>query len=161
MSVTPICMPCSSIGTNTELEDQSSLDMIAFIENHENILLWLTVVSGIGFIASILLIPWIVTKIPEDYFTHQKRQKLLWGDQPKIVRLIFIFLKNIIGVLLIIGGIALLFLPGQGIVTILIGLLIMDFPYKYRFEIWIIKHPFVLKSINRLRAKAKQRPLVI
>ncbi|EIF51596.1 hypothetical protein SULAR_01983 [Sulfurovum sp. AR] len=73
----------------------------------------------------------------------------------------FIFLKNIIGVLLIIGGIFLLFLPGQGILTILIGLLIIDFPYKYRFEIWVIKHPFVLKSVNKLRTKAKKRPLVI
>lgn len=132
-----------------------------FIENHENILLWLTVVSGMGFIASILLIPWIVTKIPSDYFTHPKRQKLLWGDQPKIVRLIVIFLKNVIGVLLIIGGVVLLVLPGQGIVTILIGLLIMDFPYKYRCEIWIIKRPFVLNAINKLRAKVKKRPLVI
>ena len=134
---------------------------MGLIENHENLLLWLTVVSILGFIVSILLIPWIVTHIPSDYFTHPKRQKLLWGDQPKIVRLIFIFLKNIIGVLLIIGGMALIFLPGQGIVTILIGLLIMDFPYKYRCEIWIIKRPFVLKAINRLRAKANKRPLVI
>ncbi len=135
--------------------------MIDFIKNYENILIGLTLVSIIGLIGSILLIPWIVTKIPEDYFTHPKRQKYLWCHQPKIVRFIFIFLKNIIGVLLIIGGIALLFLPGQGILTILIGFLVMDFPYKYKFEIWIIKHPIVLKSINRLRAKAKQRPLVI
>ncbi len=134
---------------------------MAFIENHENLLLGLTIVSILGFIASILLIPWLVTKIPADYFTHPKRQKLPWGDQPQIIRFFFIFLKNIIGVLLLIGGITLLFLPGQGIVTILIGLLIMDFPYKYKFETWIIRHPFVLKSINRLRAKAKKRPLVI
>ncbi|WP_223897583.1 PGPGW domain-containing protein [Sulfurovum sp. TSL1] len=132
-----------------------------FIDNHENLLFWSTLVSIISVIASILLIPWIVTKIPADYFTHPKRQKLLWGDQPKIVRFIFILLKNIIGVMLVLGGIALLFLPGQGILTILIGLLIMDFPYKYKFEIWIIKHTFLLNSINKLRSKAKKRPLVI
>jgi len=72
-----------------------------------------------------------------------------------------IFLKNIVGMMLIIGGIALLFLPGQGILTILIGLLIMDFPYKYKVEIWVIKHHFILRSINKLREKAKQPPLVI
>lgn len=73
----------------------------------------------------------------------------------------FIFLKNILGVMLVLGGIALLLLPGQGILTILIGLIIMDFPYKYKVEIRIIKHPFVLRAINKLRAKAKQRPLQI
>lgn len=135
--------------------------MMEFIDTHENLLFGLTLVSIMSFIASILLIPWIVTQIPADYFTHPKRQRYLCCQKPKMVRFMFIFLKNIIGVLLIIGGIFLLFLPGQGILTILIGLLIIDFPYKYRFEIWVIKHPFVLKSVNKLRTKTKKRPLVI
>ena len=132
-----------------------------FIHDHENVFLWLTLGSFIGFIASILLIPWIVTKIPSDYFTHPKRQKYLWCNQPKIVRFVFILLKNILGVIFIIGGISMLLLPGQGILTILIGLIIMDFPYKYKVEIWIIKHPFVLRTMNKLRSKVKQPPLVV
>lgn len=135
--------------------------MTALIYNHENLFLWLTIVSIIGFIASILLIPWIVTKIPSDYFSHPKRQKYLWDNQPQIIRFIFIFLKNILGVLFIMGGIAMLVLPGQGILTIILGLVIMDFPCKYKVELWIIKHPFILRPINRLRAKVKQRPLEI
>lgn len=134
---------------------------MTLIQDHEHLFLWLTIVSIIGLIASVLLIPWIVTKIPSDYFAHPKRQKLLWGHQPPIVRLLFILLKNILGVMLVVGGFTLLFIPGQGILTILVGLFIMDFPYKYKVEIWIIKHPFVLKSINKLRVKAKQPPLVI
>ena len=63
--------------------------------------------------------------------------------------------------MLVLGGIALLLLPGQGILTILIGLIIMDFPYKYKVEIWIIKHPFILRVINKLRSKVKQQPLEI
>ncbi len=132
-----------------------------FIDTHENLLFGLTLVSIMSFIASILLIPWMVTQIPADYFTHPKRQRYLCCQKPKMVRFMFIFLKNILGVILILGGIALLLLPGQGILTILIGLIIMDFPYKYKVEIWIIKHPFVLRAINKLRAKAKQRPLQI
>jgi hypothetical protein len=135
--------------------------MMDFINDHENLLLWLAIVSFLVLIASILLVPWIVTKIPSDYFTHPKRQKYLWDDQPKIIRYLFVFLKNILGAMLVLGGFTLLFLPGQGILSILIGLLIMDFPYKYKVEIWIIKHPVVLKSINRLRKRAKQRPLEI
>lgn len=135
--------------------------MMDFINDHENVLLWLAIGSFIGLIASILLIPWIVTQIPSDYFTHPKRQKYLWSFQPPIIRLLFIFLKNILGVTLVLGGIAMLLLPGQGILTILIGFIIMDFPYKYKVETWIIKHPFVLRVINKLRSKVKQQPLVV
>jgi archaellum biogenesis protein FlaJ (TadC family) len=135
--------------------------MIDFINDHENVLLWLAIGSFLVFIVSILLIPWIVTRIPSDYFTHPKRQKYLWSDQPLAIRLLFIFLKNILGVILVLGGIVLLLLPGQGILTILIGLIIMDFPYKYKVEIWIIKHPFILRVINKLRSKVKQQPLEI
>ena len=135
--------------------------MMDFIHDHENLLLWLAVVSFLVFIASLLLIPWIVTKIPSDYFTHPKRPKYLWDNQPNILRYLFLFLKNILGVMLVLGGFTLLFLPGQGIVTMMIGLLIMDFPYKYKVEIWIVKHPVVLRSINRFRKRAKQPPLEI
>ncbi len=135
--------------------------MTDFINNHEDLLLWLAIGSFIGFIVSIILIPWIVTRIPSDYFTHPKRQKYLWCNQPQIVRFIFIFLKNILGVIFVTGGIVMLLLPGQGILTILIGLIIMDFPYKYKVEIWIIKHPFILRAINTLRSKVKQPPLVV
>ena len=135
--------------------------MIDFINDHENVFIWLAIGSFIVFIVSILLIPWIVTRIPSDYFTHPKRQKYLWSDQPLAIRLLFIFLKNILGVILVLGGIVLLLLPGQGILTILIGLIIMDFPYKYKVEIWIIKHPFILRVINKLRSKVKQQPLEI
>lgn len=135
--------------------------MTNLIENHETLLFWLTIAAIIAFIVSIILIPQIVAKIPSDYFSHPQRQKYLWGDQPKIIRLIFIFVKNILGGIFIIGGIAMLFLPGQGIITIIIGLFMMDFPFKYKVELWIIKQPSVLRSINKLRAKAKQPPLEI
>ncbi len=135
--------------------------MTSYIYDHENLFLWLTLVSSIGFIISILLITWIVTKIPSNYFSYPKRQKYLWDTQPPIIRFILILLKNIIGIFFIIGGLIMLVLPGQGILTILVGVLIMDFPYKYKIERWVIKHPFVLKSINQIRAKAKQRPLEI
>ena len=41
-----------------------------------------------------------------------------------------------------------LVLPGQGILTIIIGLWLIDFPYKYKIEIWIIKHPMILRYIK-------------
>lgn len=135
--------------------------MTVFIYHHEGLFLWLTIASIIGFIASIILIPWMVIKIPTDYFSHPKRQKYLWDNKSPIVRFVFILLKNVFGGIFLIGGIAMLVFPGQGILTIIVGLFIIDFPYKYKVESWIIKHPAILRSINLLRAKAKQSPLEV
>lgn len=132
--------------------------MINFIKDHEDLLFWLTMAS---FIISIILIPWIVAKIPKDYFSQAERQNYLLVDKPPIIRLILISLKNILGIIFVIGGIAMLFLPGQGLLTIIIGIFMMDFPYKYKIERWIIKQPAILESINTLREKVKQPPLEI
>jgi hypothetical protein len=52
-------------------------------------------------------------------------------------------------------------MPGQGILTIIIGIILSDFPYKYKIERWIINHPKILKYINKIRVKAKQHPIEI
>ncbi len=54
-----------------------------------------------------------------------------------------------------------LFIPGQGILTMIAGIVLMDFPYKYKMMRKIIKNSKVLGFINRLRKKAKQEPLKI
>ena len=135
--------------------------MITFIHNHEVLLIWLTIASIIGFIGSLLVIPWILIQIPSDYFSYSKRKKHQWGSYPPIIRLVLLLIKNIFGVIFIISGIIMLFIPGQGIITIIIGIILTDFPYKYKIERWIINRPAILRSINKLRVKAKQSPLKI
>ena len=135
--------------------------MIMFIHDHEVLLLWLTIASIIGFIGSLIVIPWILIQIPSDYFSYSKRKKHQWGSYPPIIRLILLLVKNILGVIFIIGGIIMFFIPGQGIITIIIGIILADFPGKYKIERWIINHPAILRSINKLRAKAKQDPIEV
>jgi len=135
--------------------------MTAFIYDHEALLLWLTIASVIGLVASLVLIPWILIQIPSDYFSHKKRQKHQWHNDLPIFRLVFLLMKNILGVIFIISGIIMLFIPGQGIITIIIGVILADFPYKYKIEQWIISHPAILRYINELRAQAKQSPIEV
>jgi len=135
--------------------------MITFFHSHETLLLWLAITSAIGFIGSLIVIPWILIKIPSDYFSREKCQKHQWGSYPSIVRLVLILMKNIIGVIFIISGIIMLFIPGQGIITIIIGIILTDFPGKFKIERWIINHTTILKYINQLRAKANQSPIEV
>jgi hypothetical protein len=70
--------------------------------------------------------------------------------------------KNGIGLVLIVLG-ALLSLPGipgQGVLTMLIGLMLVDFPGKRRLELKLVTRAGVLETMNRVRAWLGRPPLV-
>jgi hypothetical protein len=69
--------------------------------------------------------------------------------------------KNLLGYILIAAGIVMLVLPGQGTLTILIGILLVDFPGKYRLERWVVGRGPVLQSINWFRRRAGRPPLLL
>ena len=68
-------------------------------------------------------------------------------------------LKNALGLLLLACGIVMLVIPGQGLLTMLIGLMLMDFPGKRRLEARLVAVPSVRRSINWLRERAHRAPL--
>ena len=72
-----------------------------------------------------------------------------------------IIVKNLIGYTLILGGILMLVLPGQGLFTILMGLILSNYPGKYSIERKFISMPSVLKTVNWLRKKSDKPPLQI
>ena len=69
-----------------------------------------------------------------------------------------LILKNTVGALLLVVGIAMLVLPGQGILTILMGLMLSDVPGKRRLELWLVKRPPVLRALNWMREKGGKEP---
>ncbi len=48
--------------------------------------------------------------------------------------------------------------PGQGIITIFLGLFLMEFPGKRKLELKFIKHNPTFKALNWLRNKAGKSP---
>lgn len=69
--------------------------------------------------------------------------------------------KNLLGAALVIAGVLMLFLPGQGVLTILIGVMLLDFPGKRQLELRLLRRPGVLSAINRLRARFNRPPLEV
>ena len=129
--------------------------------NYKSEFILLAWLSFALFVVSVAIIPWLIIKIPEDYFHQRHRSKVSKNiGNPFIAQMLAGF-KNLIGLLLIILGILMLILPGQGILTILMGLFLMNFPGKYRLERKIASHPKVLKSLNWVRSKANKAPLVV
>lgn len=132
---------------------------IALIYEYQHLLVWMGVCSAVIFFVSLLSLPWLVSKIPVDYFSPEKRQPTQWKTQRPMMRLVILIGKNCLGYLLLLGGLLMLVLPGQGILTIATGLLLMDYPGKFRLERRVVNTPAVLKGLNWLRAKANQPPL--
>ena len=76
-----------------------------------------------------------------------------------LVRCVVLLIKNLLGFVFILLGLAMLVLPGQGLLTLLIGVLLLNVPGKYRFERWLIQQPSVNKAVSWLRQRAGRRPL--
>jgi hypothetical protein len=125
-------------------------------------LLWFAAAASVAiFVASVIVIPALIVRIQPDYFTHAVRPPSRWADQQRFVRIGIIVGMNVLGTILMIAGLAMLVLPGQGFLTLLVGFLIIDFPGKYRLEKWLISRRLILRSINWLRRRRNREPLRI
>ncbi len=124
-----------------------------------------SVLLGVGLFlvsltVSFIAIAVVMVKIPANYFSTHYRQDFL-PDSHWTVRWGAVIIKNIFGVFLILLGIVLSLpgIPGQGILTILLGLIMIDIPGKRPLEARIIKRPTVLAAVNRLRERYNKPPL--
>ena len=133
--------------------------LILWFSDHPGVLIGLGASFILIFIISILGISWFVAQIPEDYFLSSKRKPSKCQEQNPILRLAVLFGKNIIGVSLIIGGLLMLVLPGQGLLTIVTGLLLINYPGKYKLEQKLVAMPSIFRALNWIRVKANKPPL--
>lgn len=108
--------------------------------------------SLMTFLLSLALVPVLLAGIPADYFSREEITST--GNKISNIHYSLIWLlKNLAGLLLIIAGIAMLVLPGQGLLTIFLALFVADFPGKRKLEQQLISIPAVFNAINRIREK--------
>lgn len=111
------------------------------------------------FAGSLGAIPFVVWRLPTDMFVR--------ADEPAkpprhpVLRLLGRVLRNLVGLVFLISGAAMLVLPGQGILAIVLGLSLLDFPHKRRVVLWIVRRSTVLRAINWIRMKGKKAPLEV
>jgi hypothetical protein len=81
--------------------------------------------------------------------------------RPALLRLVGGVAKNLAGVVLVLLGILMAIpgVPGQGLLTALIGITLLSFPGKRRIERRFVRLPRLLGGINRLRARFDRPPL--
>jgi len=125
----------------------------------QNFLSWFAVLSFSTFIISLLLIPWAVGKLPPDYFLHITKEKTPLFSL-NISSFSLLVIRNIFGFILLLAGIAMIFLPGQGILTILAGIFLLSFPGKRKIIRLFISRHSVQHSLDWIRAKRGRQPFL-
>jgi hypothetical protein len=120
---------------------------------------WLVGLSLLSFVAAAALLPVVVVRIPYDYLSAPERTRAPASKRSPVWRLPVLVLKNLVGVALLVAGALMLVTPGQGVLTLLAGLMLVDFPGKHAAQRWVITRPPVFRAINRLRVKRGHPPL--
>lgn len=116
----------------------------------------------VTFGVNLAIVSFILVKIPANYF-QKNHSREFWKDKSPAIRLMGVVLKNALGVLLVALGIVLSLpgIPGQGILTILLGIMLLDFPGRRKLEHKLLSRPAVLKTINKLRHRFGKPALVV
>lgn len=135
--------------------------MVQWIRGYETTLAWLTAASILVFVASFILVPFLIIRIPPDYFAAGKDHKKFRADHHPVIRGALVIARNALGCIFLVVGTFMLVLPGQGLLTIFAGIMLLDFRGKYRLERWIVSRRPVLQSINWIRRRAGRVPLTL
>ena len=125
--------------------------------------LWWSIGISVGLavlslaLATVVVIGWPADRFKGEGPTHHGK------DAHVIVRAVGFVARNLAGLVMIILGaiMAVPGVPGQGLLTMLIGLTLVSFPGKRRLERRLLRVHAVLHGINRLRARFARPPLEI
>ncbi|MBK1717264.1 PGPGW domain-containing protein [Thiocystis violacea] len=133
--------------------------VLSWIESNQALTLGLAILSVLTFLGSILILPLLVAAMPEDYFVDAKRHDARLRRFHPLVYYGLRLLKNLLGWLLVLAGTIMLVLPGQGLLTILVGLVLSDFPGKFALERRLANSRRVMGAFNWLRRRVGRPPL--
>ena len=125
------------------------------------------VLIGLGlfvvtFAVNLVIVSFILIKLPASYF-QESHPREFWTDRHPILRLIGKIGKNALGVALVLLGVVLSLpgIPGQGLITILLGIMLLDLPGKRRLELKLVSRPRIFNAINKLRHRFGKPALVL
>jgi hypothetical protein len=132
--------------------------MIVWLMQYQEVFVWIGLISFLTFLFGLLLMPFVIMRLPEDYFLSPQN-----GDQTSTVlrdsSTLFLVFKNLMGGVLLCLGVVMLVLPGPGLMVALIGLSLVDIPGKRWVLGRILNISGLRSAINGLRGKRGRPPL--
>ena len=119
---------------------------------HHDALLWVSIGSALLFVGSIALVPFLIARAPTDLFVREPARRRGIGP------LLGTVFRNLFGVVLLALGVLMLVLPGQGLLTVLLALLVLDFPKKRELVQRLAVKPSVWDALHYVRRRANKPP---
>jgi len=125
----------------------------------QNLLIGALIFAG-TFVINLAIVSFILVKLPANHFSKSRKTKFWSGPRP-LLHAAGIVGKNIAGVLLVALGIVLSLpgVPGQGLLTVLLGVMLLDFPGRSRLEQKLLSRPSIVNAIDKLRGRFGKPPL--
>lgn len=127
--------------------------MANWLSQHSDILIFVGIGSFLLLCASLLATPWVLAKLPANYFSAPP--SLI---QRSAARVLFSAAKTVLGLAMVFAGMVMMFTPGPGLVCVVLGLALCEFPGKHNLMANLVKRPSVFSSLNWLRNKAGKPP---
>lgn len=134
--------------------------MLHWLETHQTLLYYLGGISLGMLLIQPLVIGAVLIYLPEYYFAEKHRPPHPPAKHMRAeLRILLLIFKNMFGFIFLCAGIVMIALPGQGLLTMTLGISMMNFPGKFRLEQWLITRGPTLQMTNRLRARFHRPPL--
>lgn len=133
--------------------------LLSWCKQHVGLSVGLLVAWVAMLVGTLLLAHRFLVTIPPDYFTKRHAPLEQWRGSHPLWRWTLLLAKNLAGAALAIAGLIMIFTPGQGVLALLLGISLLDFPGKRRLERWIVGRPGVGALVNGIRRHAGQPPL--
>ena len=129
--------------------------LLAWGQAHQGLLLALGVGSVVMFVGTLLAVPIVICRLPHDIYVRRRAPR----TRPMGLGAVLALVRNLFGIAIIAAGVLMLVLPGQGLLTIVIGIALVDFPGKHALERRLIGHRRVIDAMNALRERFGHPPL--
>ena len=107
--------------------------------------------AGLLLVAAVAL-PRVLATLPADYLQHDAEDDPVPPPGVALAR-------NALAAFLVVAGVAMLVLPGQGVLTILAGLVVSTVRGKRRVVHWLLAQPAVVPAVQWVRRRAGAEPL--
>ena len=139
----------------------NSESLLNWIKTHQSVLVFAGFFSFFMVVAAAVSVPFIINLLSDDYFIKEKRRSNLFSVFDYTIFTVLLLLRNITGILLFLSGFLMLFVPGQGLLTIFISFMFIDFPGKWKLQKRIVKNRKINSVLNWIRRKGGKKEFLI
>ena len=128
--------------------------VLSWLDQYKLLFSSFAVLGVLLLVTSLVATPWLVARLPKDYLIKAGLRQKPRG----VIHTVLYYARAILGLILVVFGLVLMLTPGPGLVVLIVGISLAEFPGKQRLLVSIATQPSVLKSLNWMRTRRGKQP---